>query len=151
MPKLNFSQIQQLLPHRYPFLFVDEVDEYELGQRIVGQKRFSAGDFFVQAGEGYVPEAILIEASAQVGAILILVDPAYGGKIPFFMGIDSMKFHRRIRVGESIRFEERIERMRGAFGVLTGKAWIGDELVAEATMRVALGDRNAAAAGNAGA
>jgi 3-hydroxyacyl-[acyl-carrier-protein] dehydratase len=141
MPKLTLSEIKQLLPHRYPFLFVDEVDDYELGVKISGTKRFAASDFYMQAGEGFVPEAILTEAAAQVGAILILVDPAYAGKIPYFMGIDSVVFHRRIRVGETIRFEESIQRMRGAFGVLSGRAWIGEELVSEATMRVALADR----------
>ena len=151
MPKLNFSEIEGLLPHRYPFLFVDEIDDYELGASISGTKRFSAGDFYVQTGDGFVPESILIEAAAQVGAILILVDPAYAGKVPYFMGIDSMTFHRRIRVGETIRFEERIEHMRGAFGILHGKAWIGEELVAEAIMRVALGDRETAGPGNSGA
>lgn len=148
MPKLNLSDIERLLPHRYPFLFVDQIDDYELGVSISGTKRFSAGDFYAQTGDGFVPESILIESAAQVGAILILVDPAYVGKIPYFMGIDSMIFHRRIRVGETIRFEERIERLRGAFGILHGKAWIGDALVAEAAMRVALGDRDTAAAGN---
>ncbi|MDD5544615.1 MAG: 3-hydroxyacyl-[acyl-carrier-protein] dehydratase FabZ [Acidobacteriia bacterium] len=143
MPKLTHTEIEQILPHRHPFLFVDEVEDYELGKRITGHKMFSAGDFMVQDGGGFVPEAILIEASAQVGAVLILKDPQYAGRIPFFMGIESMVFHRRVRVGEAIRFVETIEKIRGPFGVLSGKAWVGEELVAEATMRVALGDRTA--------
>jgi 3-hydroxymyristoyl/3-hydroxydecanoyl-(acyl carrier protein) dehydratase len=141
MPKLTLTEIEKLLPHRFPFLFVDSIEDYVLGGEIIGHKRFSANDFYVQAGNGFVPESILIETSAQVGAILILIDPAYAGKIPYFMGIDTMVFHRRIRIGESIRFQEKIEKMRGAFGVMMGRAWVEDELVAEATMRVALGDR----------
>lgn len=148
MPKLNHADIEQILPHRPPFLFVDEIEDYELGKQITGQKRFSAGDFMVQDGQGFVPESILIEASAQVGAVLILKDPQYAGRLPFFMGIESMVFHRRIRVGETIRFVETIEKIRGPFGVLSGKAWVGEELVAEATMRVAIGDRAAISSGN---
>jgi 3-hydroxyacyl-[acyl-carrier-protein] dehydratase len=149
MPRLTLKEIEQILPHRFPFLFVDEIEDYELGKQISGEKRYSAGDFMVQSGEGFVPEAILIESAAQVGAVLILKDPAYAGRIPFFMGIELMVFHRRVRVGETVRFLETIDKIRGPFGVISGKAWVGEELVAEATMRVALGDRAAMTSGNA--
>ncbi len=147
MPKLTCFEIQKLLPHRYPFVFVDEIEDFELGKSICGYKQFSGGEVFVQTGDGFVPESILVEAAAQVGAILILVDPVHAGKIPYFMGIDSVVFHRRVRVGETIRFEESVERMRGSFGILKGKAWVNGELVAEATMRVALAERQEADAG----
>jgi 3-hydroxymyristoyl/3-hydroxydecanoyl-(acyl carrier protein) dehydratase len=148
MPCLTLTEIQQLLPHRFPFLFLDEVEDYELGVRIIGRKRFSADDFFLQTGSEFVPETLLIETAAQVGALLILKDPAYSDKIPYFMSVEGMTFHRRIRVGETVRFVGTIEKMRGAFGILSGQAWIGEEHVAEGTMRVALADRSPAAADN---
>lgn len=142
MPRLTLTEIQQLLPHRFPFLFVDEIEDYELGVRIVGRKKFSADDFFLQAGPEFVPETLLIETAAQVGALLILKDPAYSDKIPYFMSVEAMTFHRRIRVGETVRIIGTIEKMRGAFGIVAGQAWIGEEHVAEGTMRVALADRS---------
>lgn len=141
MPSLSLSEIQQLLPHREPFLFVDEIEDYELGSRIVGRTRFSKGHFFFQNGDGFVPETLLVEAAAQVGALLILLDPAYAGKIPYFMTLEKMKFHRRIRADETIHFKGTMEKMRGDFGILGGHCWIGEELVAEGTMRVALAER----------
>ncbi|MBZ5552260.1 MAG: beta-hydroxyacyl-ACP dehydratase [Acidobacteriia bacterium] len=146
MPRLTLAEIQQLLPHRSPFLFVDEIEDYELGIRIIGRKRFSADDFFLQSGLEFVPETLLIETAAQVGALLILKDPAYSDKIPYFMSVEGMTFHRRIRVGETVRVVGTIERIRGAFGILSGQAWVGEEHVAEGTMRVALADRSSAAA-----
>jgi 3-hydroxyacyl-[acyl-carrier-protein] dehydratase len=141
MPRLTLAEIHQLLPHRPPFLFVDEVEDYELGVRIIGCKRFSADDFFLQTGSEFVPETLLIETAAQVGALLILKDPAYSDKLPYFMSVEGMLFHRRIRVGETVRVVGTIEKIRGAFGILSGQAWIGEEYVAEGTMRVALADR----------
>jgi len=141
MPRLTLPEIEQLLPHRFPFLFVDEIEDYELGVQITGRKQFSGNDFFLRHLGGFVPETILIEAAAQVGALLILKDPAYSEKIPYFMSVEGMTFHRRVRVGETVHFVETIERMRGAFGILSGRGWVGEELVAEATMRVALADR----------
>jgi 3-hydroxyacyl-[acyl-carrier-protein] dehydratase len=148
MPRLTLAEIQQLLPHRSPFLFVDEIEDYELGVRIIGRKRFSSDDFFLQTGSGFVPETLLIETAAQVGALLILKDPAYSDKIPYFMSVEGMRFHRRICVGETVRVVGTIEKMRGIFGILSGQAWIGEEHVAEGIMRVALTDLSAAAADN---
>lgn len=141
MPRLTLSEIQELLPHRFPFLFVDEIEDYELGVRIVGCKRFSSDDFFLHSGDEFVPETILIEAAAQVGALLILKDPTYADKIPYFMSVEAMTFHRRVRVGETVRFIGTLDKMRGAFGILSGRGWVGEKLVAEGTMRVALADR----------
>lgn len=141
MPSLSLTEIKELLPHRFPFLFVDEVEDYEVGVRILGRKRFSSEDFFMQGGGEFIPETILVETAAQVGALLILKDPQNAGKIPYFMSIDAMTFHRRIRVGETVRIEGKVLKMRGSFGILHGRSFVGDELIAEGTVRFALADR----------
>src|SRR6187549_1076273 len=92
---LDYSAIERILPHRYPFLLVDRVTEFDSDKRIVGVKNVSQNDRYLWRGEGerpVLPPVILTEAVAQVGAILILSKPDNQDKLIFFMGIDRVRY-----------------------------------------------------------
>jgi beta-hydroxyacyl-ACP dehydratase FabZ len=106
---LEAREIQGLLVHRYPFLFVDRILEMEEGKRIVGQKNFTIDEPFLQGhfpDNPIVPGVILIEAMVQVGAIFVLKsEPAYKSKMLYLAGIDQVRFRKPIVPGDQVIFE----------------------------------------------
>jgi len=124
MTVLDSIQIQQILPHRYPFLLVDRIVELEPRQRIVGIKQVTINEEFFQGhfpGAPVMPGVLQIEALAQVGAILALREfEDRESKIPFFTGIESARFRRPVVPGDTLRLEvtalrvgRKVQRMRG--------------------------------------
>ena len=96
---LDINQIQKILPHRYPFLLVDKIVEFEEGKKIVGIKNVTINEpFFAGHFPSYpvMPGVLIIEALAQVGATLILSKPEYRGKIALFAGIDKVRFRQQV-------------------------------------------------------
>jgi 3-hydroxyacyl-[acyl-carrier-protein] dehydratase len=130
--------IADLLPHRYPFLLIDRVTEFEPGVRIRGVKNFTQNEPQLQGHfpqQPQVPGGILIEAVTQLGAVLVLERPGMEGKIAMILQIPSAHMLRPVEPGETVEFEATVIRMRENLGELRGVARIGTEIVAEGQMR----------------
>jgi 3-hydroxyacyl-[acyl-carrier-protein] dehydratase len=141
---LDYSAIQRILPHRYPFLLVDRITELEADKRVVGIKNVSLNEPHLAAtpdGRFVVPPTILTECVAQVGAILILSKPENREKLPFFAGIERVRFRRPVYAGDVLEIEARVKRLRSRMGQLSGYARVNGEIVLEGTMTFALGSR----------
>jgi 3-hydroxyacyl-[acyl-carrier-protein] dehydratase len=139
--------IQQILPHRYPFLLVDKIIELEPRTRIVGIKQVTANEqFFVGhfPGAPVMPGVLQIEALAQVGAILALREfEDHGDKIPFFTGIDEAKFRRPVVPGDTLRLEVTALRVGSKVQKMKGVASVDGNITAEAIIMSIIADRNA--------
>lgn len=141
----DYQAISRILPHRYPFLLVDRVTEFEVDHRIVGIKNISSNERYLWQRPGerpVLPPTILTEAVAQVGAILILAKPENREKLIYFMGIERVRYRRPVHPGDVVVIEATVRRLRSRMGVLEGVAKVGDHVVAEGTMTFALGPRN---------
>ena len=140
---LNLDEIQQLLPHRYPFLLVDRVISLELGKRIVGIKNVSINEPFFQGhfpGRPIMPGVLIAEAMAQVGGILALLSiPENQGNSLFLLGIDKMRFRQPVVPGDQLRLE--VESLRGGkkFWKMKAQAFVAQTLVAEGELMAAVG------------
>jgi 3-hydroxyacyl-[acyl-carrier-protein] dehydratase len=146
---LDQRAIQQILPHRYPFLLVDRITELEPDKRIVGIKNVSISERFLSNAPGGapgVPPTILTECVAQVGAILILSKPENRDKIPLFVGIERVRYRRAVCPGDVVEVEARVKRLRSRMGQLYGFARVNGEVVLEGMMTFALGPASGAAA-----
>ena len=135
--------IEQLIPHRPPFLLVDEIVELDPGKRVVGRREVRSDDWWFA---GHFPErpvmpgVLTIEAIAQAGAVAVLADEANRGKIPFFAGIDDCRFKRVVEPGDILTLECEFVRVRGPIAKGRGRARVGDELAAEAMLTVFVGE-----------
>ena len=140
---LDYQAIERILPHRYPFLLVDRVTELELDKRIVGIKNVSLNERYLSfdaTGAAVLPPTILTEAVAQVGAILILAKPENRQRLPFFAGIQRVRYRRPVYPGDSVEIEALVLRLRSRMGLLKGVARVNGERIIEGTMTFALGD-----------
>jgi len=140
---LDYQAIERILPHRYPFLLVDRIIEFELDKRIVGIKNVSLNERYLspdRSGRPALPPTILTEAVAQVGAILILAKPENRQRLPFFAGIQRVRYRRPVHPGDVVEIEAVVLRLRSRMGVLKGVARVNGKRVVEGTMTFALGD-----------
>jgi 3-hydroxyacyl-[acyl-carrier-protein] dehydratase len=138
---LDRVEIQRVLPHRPPFLFVDSISSIVPGERITGEFLVKETEPFLslRGNEIYFPETLLTESMAQVGAILVLHPEENRGRTIYFRSIEEVEFTRRVEVGERIRVEAAILKMRSRYGSLAVEAFVGSELVAKGVMSFALG------------
>ena len=139
---LDHAAIERILPHRYPFLLVDRVTEFEVDKRIVGIKNVSRNERYLSYGPDgalALPPTILTEAVAQVGAILILAKPENRQRLPFFAGIKRVRFKHPVHPGDVLEIEAQVVRIRSRMGVLKGVARVAGKVVFEGTMTFALG------------
>lgn len=139
---LNSNQIQEIIPHRYPFLLIDRIDELEPGKRALGVKCVSANEmqFMGHFPQQHVmPGVLIIEALAQVGAVAILSLEANKGKIAYFAGIKSAKFRQKVIPGDVLTLETELIKVKGSIGVGKAVAKLGDKVAVEAELTFAIG------------
>src|ERR1700745_2066092 len=139
---LDYAAIERILPHRYPFLLVDRIIELEVDKRIVGIKNVSLNERYLShtaSGPPVLPPTILTEAVAQVGAILVLAKPENRQRLPFFSGIQRVRYRRPVRPGDVVVIEATVVRMRRRMGLLKGVARVDGKAVIDGTMTFALG------------
>src|SRR5436190_3739240 len=139
---LDYAAIERILPHRYPFLLVDRITELEVDKRIVGIKNVSLNErYLAHASDGapVLPPTILTEAIAQVGAIMILAKPENRNRLPYFMGIERVRYRRPVHPGDVVVIEAVAVRLRSRMGVLKGIARVDGKVVVEGKMTFALG------------
>jgi beta-hydroxyacyl-ACP dehydratase FabZ len=144
MPVLDIQAIEKILPHRYPFLLVDRILELE-DMRVVGIKNVTINEPFFQGhfpGFPVMPGVLIVEAMAQVAAILVLnrVDNREN-KIVFFAGISEAKFRRPVVPGDQLRIEVNFLKLKPSVAKIQGKATVDGSLVAEAEIVATLNDR----------
>jgi 3-hydroxyacyl-[acyl-carrier-protein] dehydratase len=135
--------IMELIPHRPPFLLVDEIVELEPGKRVVGRREIRADDWWFAGhfpARPVMPGVLTVEAIAQAGAVAVLADEANRGKIPFFAGIDSCRFKRVVEPGDVLTLECEFTRVRGPLAKGQGRALVGEEVAAEALLTVFVGE-----------
>ncbi len=138
---LDINAIQKILPHRYPFLLVDRILELDGGRRILGIKNVSINDEFFNGhfpGRPIMPAVLVVEAMAQVGAVLLLSATGNVGKLAYFVGIDRARFRKPVVPGDQLFFEVETIKVRAKTGKMRGKAFVEGKLVAEAEMMFSL-------------
>lgn len=142
---LENTDIQRLLPHRYPFLLVDRIVEMEANKRIVGIKNVTINEPFFQGhfpGHPIMPGVLIVEAMAQVGGVLLMGtvdDPE--SKVVYFMSLDNIKFRKPVRPGDQLRFEIEIVQLRARVCRIAGVAKVDGTVVCEAEMAAMVRDR----------
>ena len=143
---MDVNEIQRIIPHRHPFLLVDAIAELEPGKRIVGIKNVTINEAFFAGhfpGTPVMPGVLIIEAMAQVGAVLVLKDlPEREKKLLYFAGIDQVRFRAPVFPGDQLRLVVEILKLRPRYGKLKGEAYVGDTLVAEAEVLSSIVDRS---------
>ena len=140
---LGREQIEEILPHRDPFLFLDEVTVLEPGSRVVARKRVREDEWFLTGhfpGRPIMPGVIIVEAMAQTGAVAVLADEANRGKLALFAGINDVRFKRMVLPGDELELICEVERMRGPVGRGKATATVDGELVARGTLMFAVTD-----------
>ena len=139
---LGIKEIQEIIPHRHPFLLVDCVEELEPGVRAVGYKSvtynepYFAGHF---PQEPVMPGVLMVEALAQVGAVAILSLEDMKGKTAYFGGINKCKFRRKVVPGDKLRLETKIIRRKGPVGIGSAVASVDGEVAVEAELTFMIG------------
>lgn len=139
---LNIEEIKEIIPHRYPFLLIDKVEDYEIGKRTHAVKCITASEpwflgHFPQ--KNVMPGVLLVEAMAQAGAVSILSMEENRGRIAYFSGIKNAKFRREVIPGDRLDIYVDIVKMRKNYGVGEGKIYCEDNLCVEAEISFFIG------------
>ncbi|MBX8945497.1 MULTISPECIES: 3-hydroxyacyl-ACP dehydratase FabZ [Lysinibacillus] len=139
---LTSQQLQAILPHRYPFLLVDRIVELEEGKRAVGLKNVTINEAFFK---GHFPQypvmpgVLIVEALAQVSAVIMLTKAGNEGRLGLLAGIDHCRFKKQVKPGDQLHLEVEITRVKGAVGKGRGIALVDGEIVCETDLVFAFG------------
>ncbi len=136
------KEIMDIIPHRYPFLLIDTIEELEPGVRALGKKCVSMNEPYFQGhfpGNPVMPGVLIIEALAQVGAVAILSQPEWKGRTAYFAGIDKAKFRQKVMPGDVLMLEMEIIKVKGPVGVGKATATVNGKVAASAELTFAIG------------
>lgn len=144
---LDINEIMKILPHRYPFLLVDRVEELEPGKRIVGIKNVSINEPFFPGhfpGHPVMPGVLIIESMAQVACILAILssDDSVRSKATYFASIDNARFRKPVLPGDQLRLELVATGCKRGIWIFSGKAFVDGKLVTEAELKATFADKN---------
>jgi 3-hydroxyacyl-[acyl-carrier-protein] dehydratase len=141
---LDAVEVQKLIPHRYPFLLVDQVQIVEPGKKAVGRKGVTMNEEFFQGhfpGQPIMPGVLIVEALAQTACVMLKSQSNFENKIAFFLGIESAKFRNPVFPGNILELEVEVLRLGGRAGKFKGIARVGDKVACEAQMSFVLTDK----------
>lgn len=145
MLEMNIQKIMEVLPHRYPFLLVDRIEEREEGCRVAGYKNVTINEPFFQGhfpDHPIMPGVLIIEAMAQVGGAYVAVkDKITDERVTYFVGIDKARFRKPVVPGDLLRMELELVSSRRGIYQFQGKAYVGETLVAEAELKATFADK----------
>lgn len=139
---LDAKQIMEILPHRYPFLLVDRVEELVPGQKAVAYKNVTMNEYFFQGHfpqEPVMPGVLIVEALAQTGAIAILSLDEYKGKIAYFAGINNLKFKHKVTPGDTLKMELEVIKRKGPIGIGKATATVDGKVAVTGELTFAIG------------
>lgn len=142
MSVLTIEEIKAIIPHRYPMLLIDRVEELEAGKRIVAKKNVTANEPFFQGHfpmEPVMPGVLIVEAMAQAGAVALLSLADFQGKTAYFGALDKVKFRKKVVPGDSLRLEVEIQKIKGSAGVGKGIAYVDGKKACEAELTFMIG------------
>lgn len=136
---IDIKGILDILPHRYPFVMVDRILAFEVEKSIVGIKNVSMNEPYFQGhfpGEPVMPGVLILEGMAQVGALLAYksIPGSIGSKLVYFAGLDGVRFRKVVRPGDQLVYRLEIIKLKSKLSKMSGKAYVDDELVAEAQL-----------------
>lgn len=140
---LSRAQIEEILPHRDPFLLLDEIIELEPGVRAVARKRVRNDEWYLAGhfpGRPIMPGVLIVEAMAQTGAVAVLAEEENRGKLALFAGIDDVRFKRIVEPGDELELTCELERVRGPIGRGKARATVDGELAARGVLTFAVAD-----------
>jgi len=142
MSALTIQEIKEIIPHRYPMLLVDRVEELEEGKRVVAKKNVTINEPFFQGHvphEPVMPGVLIVEAMAQAGAVALLSLEDFRGKTAYFGGLDKAKFRKKVTPGDTLILEVEIIKVKSAAGIGKGIAYVDGKKVAEAELTFMIG------------
>ena len=141
---LTNIEIQNIIPHRYPFLLVDKIIELEEGKKAIGIKNVTINEPFFQGhfpGNPLMPGVLIVEAMAQVGAVAVMTLEENKDKLAVFAGIDSIRFKKQVRPGDTLRMEVELISMRRGIGKADAVAYVDGEVACKGTLMFGIIDK----------
>lgn len=142
MNHLDVKQIEEIIPHRHPFLLVDYIEDYVPGEYAVGYKCVTFREDFFKGHfpqQPVMPGVLIVEALAQTGAVAILSQEENKGKIAFFGGIDKCRFKRKVVPGDKLRLETKIIKQKGPVGIGEAIATVDGKIAVKAELTFMIG------------